>query len=109
MMSDLIRREDVIKILSQRAEILRGEYGDLGGACSGALKIIKAIPSAEPERMKATDEEYSEYSKVIRCKDCKFYTPMNRILKTGICSMTMHHLGDDGFCSNAEKKKTEGA
>ena len=51
-MSDLIRREDAIKILSQRAEILRGEYGDLGGACSGALKIIKVIPSAEPERKK---------------------------------------------------------
>lgn len=57
------------------------------------------------EEMKATDEEYLEYSKVIHCKDCKFYTPMNRILKTGICSMTMHHLGDDGFCSTAERRK----
>lgn len=47
-MSDLIRREDVIKILSQRSEILQGKYGDLGGACSGVLKIIKEIPSAEP-------------------------------------------------------------
>lgn len=56
-MSDLIRREDAIKVLSQRAEILRGEYGDLGGACSGALKIIKAMPSAEPEMI--TIEELS--------------------------------------------------
>ena len=38
MMTDFIRREDAIKILSERAEILQGEYGDLGGACSGALK-----------------------------------------------------------------------
>jgi hypothetical protein len=50
MMSDLIRRKDAIKILSERAEILRGEYGDLGGACSGAVKLIEALPSAEPER-----------------------------------------------------------
>lgn len=59
-MSDLIRREDAIKILSQRAEILRGEYGDLGGACSGALKIIKSLPSAETERKKGQWIEYPD-------------------------------------------------
>ena len=48
-MSDLIKRDDAIKILSQRAEILQGEYGDLGGACSGVLKIIESLPSTESE------------------------------------------------------------
>lgn len=51
-MSDLISREDAIEVLSQRARILQGEYGDLGGACSGAMKIIESLPSAEPERKK---------------------------------------------------------
>lgn len=69
-MSDLIRREDAIKILSQRAEILRGAYGNLGGACSGALKIIKTIQSAEPERKKGKwvwrkDRDCHE------CSECK--------------------------------------
>ena len=49
-MSDLIRREDAIEILSERAESLRGMQGDLGGACRGAMRIIEALPSAEPER-----------------------------------------------------------
>ena len=49
-MSDLINREDAIEILSERAESLRGMNGDLGGACRGAMRIIEALPSAEPER-----------------------------------------------------------
>ena len=61
-MSDLIRREDAIEILSERAESLRGMQGDLGGACRGAMRIIESLPSAEPER-------------IIRCKDCTFYDP----------------------------------
>ncbi|MBP5782056.1 MAG: hypothetical protein J6W04_00800, partial [Bacteroidales bacterium] len=59
-MSDLIRREDAINALSGRAKSLRGEFGDLGGACSGAAKIIEALPSAE-------DEEFEW------CHDCKEY------------------------------------
>ena len=47
-MDDLIRREDAIEVLSQRVRILQGEYGDLGGACSGAVKIIESLPSAKP-------------------------------------------------------------
>ena len=49
-MSDLIDRQAAIEILSERAESLRGEYGDLGGACRGAMRIIETLPSAEPER-----------------------------------------------------------
>ena len=59
-MDDLIRRKDAIEIFSERAKSLQDIYGDLGGACSGALKIIKAIPSAEPEQKKGKwlwDEE----------------------------------------------------
>ena len=51
-MSDLLRREDAIEILSERAESLRGMQGDLGGACRGAMRIIESLPSAEPERKK---------------------------------------------------------
>ena len=41
-MSDLIRREDAIQIFSERAESLRGKYGDLGGSCSEALNRKKS-------------------------------------------------------------------
>lgn len=100
----------------------------------GIIKIIESLPSVEPEQeefewchdckeydqekhcchrwtkvIRKTVEEVKsqyalEYPKIIHCEDCKFYTPMNRALKTGICSLTMHHLGDDGFCSDAERR-----
>lgn len=42
---------------------------------------------------------------VIRCKDCKFYTSMRPDIKTGICDLNVHHMGDDGFCSCGERRK----
>ena len=55
---------------------------------------IRALPSAETE--------------IIRCKDCKFYTPMNRETKTGICNLTMHqNFGDEWYCAGAERKTDE--
>ena len=58
-----------------------------------AYEIIRHLPSAQPE--------------IIRCKDCKFYTEMRTDLKTGICSLACRHLGDDGFCSEAERRTDE--
>lgn len=54
---------------------------------------IMRFPPAQPE--------------IVRCKDCKFYTSMRPDLKTGICSLACRHLGDDGFCSEAERKNDE--
>ena len=52
---------------------------------------LKALPSAQPE--------------IIRCKDCKFYTAMNRKTKSGICSLIMHqNFGDDWYCAGAERR-----
>lgn len=42
---------------------------------------------------------------LIRCKDCKFYTAMNRETKSGICSLIMHqNFGDDWYCAGAERR-----
>lgn len=55
------------------------------------VEDIKHLPSAQPE--------------IIRCKDCKFYSPMNRETKTGICNLIMHqNFGDDWFCAGAERR-----
>ena len=108
--------------------------GVMCGACNldNFIRVLDDIPSAKPDMdewcteckeydkekhccprwnkvIRKTVEEVKsqyalEYPKIIHCEDCKFYTPMNRALKTGICSLTMHHLGDDGFCSDAEKR-----
>lgn len=61
-MNDLIRREDVIELLTSRILSSKGVFGDLGGAVSGVRELIKVMPSAEPE------EEVFEW-----CHDCKEY------------------------------------
>ena len=43
---------------------------------------------------------------VVRCKDCKFYHRMTT--GTGICKLACRHLGNDGFCSEGERKEGNG-
>lgn len=46
-----------------------------------------------------------EWVEIVRCKDCKFYNPMNRETKTGICRLLMHqNFGDDWYCAGAERR-----
>ena len=119
MCSDLISRKDALDAVND---------------CGICIQKILDIPSAEPEpeefewchdckeydqerhcchrwtkvirqTVEEVKQQYAlEYPRIIHCEDCKFYTPMNRKLKTGICSLTMHHLGDEGFCSDAEMR-----
>lgn len=79
-MDDLIRRKDAIKILSEREKRLQGVYGDLGGACSGAMKIIKSLPSVELERTAkiiehdasiTDDRGYKYWRSEYLCENCK--------------------------------------
>lgn len=44
---DLISRQDAVSIFMQRAKELAGFKGDIGGACEGAAKLIKSLPSAD--------------------------------------------------------------
>ena len=32
----------------------------------------------------------ADWVEIIRCRDCKFYTPLNRETKSGICSLLIH-------------------
>ena len=54
-MNDLIYRQDAIKLFSKRKNELKGIEGDLGGAMSGAVKLIESLPSAQSESL--TDKE----------------------------------------------------
>jgi len=47
----------------------------------------------------------ADVAPVVRCKDCKFYTSVRPDIKTGICDLNVHHMGDDGFCSCAERRE----
>lgn len=88
-MNDLIRRKDALEILSERAKSLQGVYGDLGGACRGAMKIIKSLPSVEPKHV----------AKVLKHKYW-FGVSLNVVGESTI--------GYEWLCENCKKKVLEG-
>lgn len=60
-------------------------------------KELTMLPPVQPEQ-----------HEIVRCKDCKFYSPMNRETKTGICNLIMHqNFGDNWFCAGAERRTYE--
>ena len=79
---DLIERQDAMNVVKR----LLGD-SEISRTMQTALHIL---PSVQPE--------------IIRCKECKFYTKMRTDSNTGICSLACRHLGDDGFCSEAERR-----
>lgn len=110
---DAISRADAIRVAS--------------GYCHPAnvAKELAKLPSAQPytdeEMQKIQELEQAEIQKafllgredalseIIRCKDCKFYTPLNRETKTGICGLLLHqNFGDDWHCAGAERRTDEG-
>jgi hypothetical protein len=96
MKSDLISRQDAIALADKLKDDLPDDERIADAAMAhneGILEYqtaLSLLPSAQPE--------------IIRCKDCKFYTEIRTDLKTGICSLACRHLGDDGFCSEAERR-----
>lgn len=89
-MSDLIKRQAAIN------ELVR--WGKIPGYSRGERNVIACVISM-------LDTLPSEQSEIIRCKDCKFYTHTNGLLKVGICSLLPAHFGDDGYCSEAERRE----
>lgn len=129
--NDTISRQAAIELIDAVFPVdpMKSEYAQ-GIACGAALAktYIEQLPSAQPEPN--YDEwctDCKEYDKerhccprwnrviretlkdaqpeIIRCKDCKFYTPLNRETKTGICRLLMHqNFGDDWYCAGAERR-----
>lgn len=74
------------------------------GMRNGMRWCISLIDDKEPLYENCPPEQ----SEIVRCKDCKFYSPMNRETKTGICNLTMHqNFGDNWFCAGAERREEE--
>lgn len=89
-MKDPIERQDIIKELESWLKVEGYSEGELN-IIKAVLYELQSLPSAQPE--------------IIRCKDCKYYSPMNKETKTGICNLTMHqNFGDNWFCAGAERR-----
>ena len=121
-MSDLIDRQAAIDAVYKCTDIFINNLPVMVDKAD-AYKALAALPPAQPE---ITDEQAIEHLQstgwmqshdriltqstwdIIRCKDCKFYIPMNRETKSGICDLTMHqNFGDDWFCAGAERRTDE--
>ena len=63
-MDELISRQAAVDLLMERASNLRGTVGDLGGACSGAAKLIAQFPSAQPERIRGMSDYISRQAAI---------------------------------------------
>ena len=90
---DLISRQAAIDALKMDISIIpfakAREY--VRESIETIYNRLEELPPAQPE--------------IIRCKDCKFYSPMNRETKTGICNLIMHqNFGDNWFCAGAERR-----
>ena len=93
MVDEYIRKQDVVDEINTNADDLEQNGG---------------IPFAQGARAMAIVVEQmppADVAPVVRCKDCKFYTSMRPDIKTGICDLNVHHMGDDGFCSCGERRE----
>ena len=103
MKDDVISRQAAIDAINtwdkfgvdERGRLVRWHEGlELYVHLRDVLTAIVNLPPAQAD--------------IICCKDCKFYNPMNRETKTGICNLTMHqNFGDDWFCAGAERRTDE--
>lgn len=114
-MNDLISRQAAIEV----ADAVWGVTGDVNVA--KVWNQIKDLPSAQPE-MDEWCEDCKEYDtekhccprwnrvirdtvkemEIIRCKDCRFYRPMED--EDDICEYRQMQVFEDDFCSRAERK-----
>ncbi len=104
MGDDLISRQAAIDTaLEFFVEFLGGAFYE--NSQKELIARFQRLPSAQPEVLAHGEGELSTQLEITRCKDCKFYTPMNRETKTGICNLTMHqNFGDNWFCAGAERR-----
>ena len=59
-----------------------------------SMRLMKEAPSAQPE--------------IIRCKDCKHYTPIKRTDRWWCrCEEGLWSSNEDDFCSYAERREDE--
>lgn len=101
---DQISRSAIVSALKERAETLKGTYGDLGGACSGAAKLAESMPPVQPE--------------IIYCKNCRkhnkkvgFDENFHTVWKEDACPLVswrgkaQGHEFDYQFCAYADKRE----
>ena len=119
MVDEYIRKQDAADVIANTAKIVASFNYQYAIDALLALAPADVVPvSAYKQVMwerdiaveqlkqigKGLGEVMDDVVPVVFCKDCKFYTSMRPDIKTGICDLNVHHMGDDGFCSEGERR-----
>lgn len=92
--------DDMAEECRRNANIERNDYMDMRDDAAEYRQL-----SIWLNELKWLRERFQSQPEIVRCKDCKYYSPMNRETKTGICKLVMHqNFGDDWFCAGAERR-----
>lgn len=107
---NLINRESALETVKNTCSVLMlncsNHYdSEVEDTVYDDIKEVDAILKCNKHICKALKKLPTAPSNIIRCKDCKFYTKMRTDTKYGICSLASRHLGDDGYCSEAEERR----
>lgn len=93
----LIDADVLYATLKQRDKQLTDLFGDLGGAASGAAKLVLVQPTVDAVE-------------VVKCRDCRYWKTgedVNRSKKVKFCTYAIYHSyarRDEDFCSRGERK-----
>lgn len=94
-----VNRQAAVDMLMERASTLRGSVGDLGGACSGAAKLIMQMPSAEPEPIRINLNEPIKVKLTDWGKEIYYhqYDRANQIAGREICKPKFPKEDENGY------------
>lgn len=108
-MNELIYRQEAIDTLDIGAELLRRVLDDTDVVGIEREKYEWGLDLIE-SYIADTKELPPAQTEIIRCNECKFYSSIQKHsmnLKIGICSLSSRYIGDDGFCSEAERREDD--
>ena len=122
-MSDLIDRDDAIMAVKAgvlSAATIFGRTDEGMTALTETVRIIKALPSAQPDDEEANywhekansyeqtlvrlSQSIAEQPEIIRCKDCKWWAKQKDSLQ-GRCELMKMYPTGGWFCANARKER----
>lgn len=98
-----------MSMLSSQCDELRNiasRYEDYGGDYMSRV-LRDAADTIENLRERLQDDMLR--GEIVRCRDCVWYQPWRTFAgeqeNDGVCDMTHHGVGEDGFCAWGERRE----
>lgn len=94
MSDELINKKEALNLLRKRSQQLVGIYGDLGGAVSGAARLIDELPTADRPQAEWIELYRDGFGNLIcMCSKCAYHAKKSRYCP--FCGKRMKGVEDD--------------